>query len=74
MTINKSQGQTFTKVGVYLPNSAFSHDQLYVTLSRLTLKKNLKILLADNSKFHNEREKSKLETMYIQNIVFHEIL
>ena len=35
MTINKSQGQTFKNVGVWLPSPIFSHGQLYVALSRL---------------------------------------
>ena len=35
MTINKSQGQTFKNVGVWLPSPVFSHGQLYVALSRL---------------------------------------
>ena len=34
MTINKAQSQTFDKVGIYLPAPVFSHDQLYVALSR----------------------------------------
>ena len=34
MTINKSQGQTPERVGVYLPGTAFGHGQLYVAFSR----------------------------------------
>ena len=34
MTINKAQGQTFDKVGIYLPGPVFSHGQLYVAFSK----------------------------------------
>lgn len=50
MTINKSQGQTFSRVGLYLPTPIFSHGQLYVACSRVKKREQLKILLPEGKK------------------------
>ncbi|KRG93942.1 hypothetical protein GLYMA_19G051300v4 [Glycine max] len=50
MTINMSQGQSLSTVGLYLPKPVFSHDQLYVALSRVKSKKRLKVLIHDKDK------------------------
>ena len=44
MTINKSQGQRLTVVGLDLSTNCFSHGQLYVGCSRVTNGDNLYIL------------------------------
>lgn len=36
ITINKSQGQTLQRVGVFLPDNCFTHGQLYTSMSRAT--------------------------------------
>ena len=45
ITINHAQGQSVKYVGVDLCIPVFTHGQLYVAMSRVTSKKNLKILL-----------------------------
>ncbi|CAG8546919.1 20650_t:CDS:2 [Gigaspora margarita] len=55
MNINKSQEQTLNWVSLYLPTPVFSHGQLYVALSRVTSKKNLKTLISKRQKMNTSR-------------------
>ena len=48
MTINKSQGQSLSTVGLYLPQPVFTHGHLYVAVSRVRHKDGLKILILDS--------------------------
>jgi ATP-dependent exoDNAse (exonuclease V) alpha subunit len=47
MTINKSQGQSLQRVGLFLSKPVFSHGQLYVAISRFTSRNGLRIFIAD---------------------------
>ncbi|KAA6355078.1 MAG: putative DNA helicase PIF1, ATP-dependent [Streblomastix strix] len=47
MTINKSQGQSFDQVGVFLNRQVFAHGQLYVAFSRCRSLQGLKVLSLD---------------------------
>ena len=64
MTINKSQGQTFDRVGILLPSPVFTHGQLYVAFSRVRNAQSVRIgmFADDNGRF------------VTKNIVYREVL
>nr|GEZ82270.1 hypothetical protein [Tanacetum cinerariifolium] len=68
MTINKSQGQSLSKVGLYLPRPVFTHGQLYATLSRVKSKRGLKVVVCDE-----ECNVSKTTTNVVYKEVFHDL-
>jgi hypothetical protein len=47
MTINKSQGQSVSYVGLDLRSAVFAHGQLYVALSRCTSGDRIKVLFPE---------------------------
>ncbi len=60
MTINKSQGQTFDLVGIYLPECVFAHGQLYVALSRVGAFKKIIIFIENSQKMWCTKRSSKI--------------
>ena len=67
MTINKSQGQTLQRVGIYLPVPVFTHGQLYVAMSRVGLRAGVSIMLP-----HECRDENGVA--HTPNVVYREIL
>nr|KAJ0203108.1 hypothetical protein LSAT_V11C500246880 [Lactuca sativa] len=67
MTINKAQGQTIPSVRIYLPESVFSHGQLYVALSRGISRATTKVLVKPDEQFNGSE-------VYTSNVVYKEVL
>lgn len=66
MTINKSQGQTFRKVAIYLPQPVFTHGQLYVAFSRVGDPDNVMVFVPDGAR-------EGLEGTYTKNVVYRQV-
>lgn len=64
MTINKSQGQTLSIIGIYLSHPVFAHGQLYVALSRATSVDGIKVFIANPENEYHQ---------FTQNIIYTEI-
>ena len=71
MTINKAQGQTFDKVGIYLSAPVFSHCQLYVVLSRAKSFKDIYMQICETTTQGRRNRKYNIIT---QNIIYYEVL
>ena len=64
MSTNNSQGQSLKKVDLYLSKLVFSHSQLYVVISKVTSREEMKILVHDQ-----DEDKKKVTT----NVLFKEV-
>jgi len=71
MTINKSQGQGFAKVGIYLPKSVFTHGQLYVALSRASAAKDISLFIENTDS--REHCMHTTDGTFTKNNVFREV-
>ena len=69
LTINKSQGQTFEKVGIYLKQAVFGHGQLYTGCSRARSEDSVKIQVENTFCQGYVRNKC-----YTKNVVYQQIL
>lgn len=68
MTINKSQGQTLERVGLYLARPVFTHGQLYVAVSRVKSRSGLKILITDKHRKPHKTTMNVVHKEVFQNI------
>ncbi|KFK34834.1 hypothetical protein AALP_AA5G199200 [Arabis alpina] len=64
MTINKCQGKSLIKVGIFQPRRVFSHGPMYVAISKMKSEDGVKIIITDKD------EKAEEET---KNVVFKEV-
>ncbi len=70
MTVNKAQGLTFKKIGMYLPQPVFSYGQLYVALSWVLGFDSIRIKILDFEGHQGELKKKNfsLKTSSIMNL------
>jgi len=76
ITINKAQGQTLKKVGVFLPESVFSHGQLYTAFSRVGAATCLSVFIPvpQKSKHVSNQRRQPASSFWTHNVVYEELL
>jgi ATP-dependent DNA helicase PIF1 len=72
LTLNRAQGQSLDKAGIYLPKSVFSHGHMYVGCSRCGDPDCVSIY-ADQSEFEHIKDRLTDGKYYTRNVVYPEI-
>lgn len=73
MTIHKSQGQTLRSVGVYLPRPVFAHGLLYVAMSRVGDRNDVRIMVHDMAEHHGRATRGRRDRVLTRNVVYTEV-
>ena len=73
LTLNRAQGQSLMRAGMYLPRSVFAHGHLYVGYSRCGDPDNM-FVYADQSEFENIQQYLEVGKTYTRNVVYPEVL
>lgn len=77
MTVNKSQGQTIQRVGLYITSEFFSHGQAYVAFSRVKSSRDIIVHFADGqfqgNLMKNHRRVADRTRVFSPNMVYREI-
>jgi ATP-dependent DNA helicase PIF1 len=78
MTINKAQGQSLKRVGIYLKRPVFAHGQLYVALSRAAIPSETRVLIepqpTQQDKVESLEDNNPNQPIYFTaNIVYKEV-
>lgn len=74
LTINKAQGQTLQRVGVYLPTPVFAHGQLDTAITRVGDPAGLTIMLAHKHLDRAPSDEDPAHLTHTYNIVYKEAL
>ena len=73
LTINRAQGQTLQRAGLYLPRSVFCHGHLYVGFGRCGDPDSF-FVYANQSEFDNIRTHLDPSKTYTRNVIYEELL